>query len=481
VLLANYGGAVFRYEELGPPPAPPLHVFPQGNPGPGGGGSGPSSGAYLLAPNPPAVPHAHRNAQPAANIAQRSHVSWTPLGTNVTTPWSAAFVASNQPIGQRMLLYGYSGLWKSFDEGQTWISANKPAPISVVRGLGISPDFANDGMVFTGSGGQGTFVSHDSATTWSLLPDLPGDLGCTEIVFSPGFAADGTVFVVSRNRGVWKSVDFGASWARLLALVPSSLARMVVSPNFPTDGVLLAAGVDSGLFRSVDGGSSWAPANAGLPTDSMLLAQGLVISPDFANEASAWVSLQNHGVWRTQNAGLSWQACGPLPAPPMQLAISPQFADDGTLFVGSHAGTFVSRDAAQSWVRLPGYARVDDRHPTVSYSTDWNNSVDPAGFTGGTARTLLPGRWTEYEAYGNSLSWWSRTLPTGAIAWVSVDGGPLVAVDTWSATPASQVKLFERTWAEAGWHTLRVIHSGTANPSSGGLELHSDGFERRDF
>ena len=70
----------------------------------------------------------------------------------------------------------------------------------------------------------------------------------------------------------------------------------------------------------------------------------------------------------------------------------------------------------------------------------------------------------------------AHRAPDAGIALVQVDGEPPVAVDTWSALDEPQSEAFVRTFPEAGWHVIRVTHSGQASPHAGGAWLRSDGF-----
>ena len=49
-------------------------------------------------------------------------------------------------------------------------------------------------------------------------------------------------------------------------------------------------------------------------------------------------------------------------------------------------------------------------------------------------------------------------------------------MDLYSPVIRHQQRAFSKQFAEVGWHTIRVTHTGTANGSSGGMELFTDGF-----
>ncbi|HID64568.1 MAG TPA: exo-alpha-sialidase [Anaerolineae bacterium] len=86
-------------------------------------------------------------------------------------------------------------------------------------------------------------------------------------------------------------------------------AVLTVSPNYGDDQTLFAR-LDEGLIKSTDGGRTWWPVNIGLPLKddgnppSVL---SLAISPDYASDGTLFVGLVDHGVYRSVDGGESWE------------------------------------------------------------------------------------------------------------------------------------------------------------------------------
>lgn len=462
LLAGNYGGGAFLYRRsLAPGPGP---------------ASGPSAAGLSAAPSGAAPPTAGGALAGAPALAG---AGWRARNDSCTTPWSAVLVASPGPPGARQLLYGYSKLLRSDDEGLTWIPLVNPlTPGAVVRALGLSPAWDLDGTVFLGSGADGSFRSTDQCATWQPLAGLPATLTTTAIAVSPGFRQDLTVFFASRDFGLWRSTDGGDAWSPSGAGLPDiAVSALALSPAFDTDDTLFAGTFADGVWTSADRGDSWSAVNAGFPA-GVLRVESLALSPAFAQDGTLFAALQDHGVWRSTDAGASWQAPGPgLAGPPVELAVSDAFALDRTVIAGTFGGTCISRDAGATWELLRPYVFADDKHPSLRYSAGWTTVGDGPSACGTLTGTETPGATCELEFHGQRVSWWAQRGPQHGIAHVSLDGGPPVAVDTWAEQLQPGSELFRRSFAEPGWHVIRVTHSGLANPASGGSAVLSDGFE----
>src|SRR6185436_8023260 len=103
----------------------------------------------------------HAAPVPAGGAAPRPvpPFAWDVRSTGLTAPWSSVLAASPGPVGARTLVWGYSDLRKSTDEGLHWESANEPPGVAVVRALAFSPAFEQDATLFIGSGLTGRFRS----------------------------------------------------------------------------------------------------------------------------------------------------------------------------------------------------------------------------------------------------------------------------------------------------------------------------------
>ena len=135
------------------------------------------------------------------------------------------------------------------------------------------------------------------------------------IAISPEFPMDGTVFVGTDVAGVFRSTDGGNTWVPADAGLPvdssgafPGVISLAISPAFTTDGALFMGTDAAGVFRSVNGGNTWVPADAGLPVDSSGAFPGVIlaISPAFATDGALFMGTDVAGVFRSVNGGNTW-------------------------------------------------------------------------------------------------------------------------------------------------------------------------------
>ncbi len=362
-----------------------------------------------------------------------------------------------------------------------------------VYDLAISPGYAQDQTVFAATSTAGVFVSHDGGRTWEGT-GFPGRAGFDpfHLAISPDYTGDQTLFAAS-NAGVYRWQ--GGHWQELQEglgnLFPAS--ALAVSPSFPTDSTLFIAGDyrRPQIFISADGGESWTSASQGIPKAEIAT---LATSPNYTEDRTAYAWLQYEGLYRTTDGGQSWEQVteeedwyvqsmaiadqtlfvgalygnlhrsddggftwqalgGGLPPGTVwvrALALSPQFARDGTLFAGLDRGIYKSTDGGQSWQAandgLPH--RADGELAGVlalAISPDY--AADQTLFA-----TLFENG--VYKSTNGGASWYPPTLraePQGE-AWGMPSPTPLpVPTPTPAATPTPCVVIpvrFATIWAD---------------------------------
>ncbi|MFQ5856871.1 MAG: two-component regulator propeller domain-containing protein [Anaerolineae bacterium] len=180
---------------------------------------------------------------------------------------------------------------------------------------------------------------------------------------------DGDLIVFSQ-RGGWPKPPPDTGDIGPLPAEPITFIE--VSPGYPQDRTLFLGTSDSGqtqkLYRSTDGGQTWARLRGGLP-EGDYLSLDLVVSPDFANDRTlfaggAYGDGRGEGVFRSTDGGDTWQPLwtGLTHLRVYDVVLSPDYANDGTLLAyanymrlfgpeGEREGrsVFRSTDGGLSW------------------------------------------------------------------------------------------------------------------------------------
>ncbi len=137
------------------------------------------------------------------------------------------------------------------------------------------------------------------------------------------------------------------------------VASLAVDPEHA--GHLYAATTRGGLFKTIDGGRRWLPVSSGLPSATDRAVGHLVVAPSrpatvFAAVRSTGMPQPWEGLYRSLDAGLSWERRG---APPAGSALVVSGADPDLLFVAGFtdpvnldAAVFRSVDGGTSWQRV---------------------------------------------------------------------------------------------------------------------------------
>ncbi|HTP10668.1 MAG TPA: hypothetical protein VMP08_20585 [Anaerolineae bacterium] len=246
---------------------------------------------------------------------------WPVTAVTLVSDTLFAAIYQNGPAGL--------GIWRSFDNGQTWQSASLGLTDLALTQLAVSPDFAHDGILYALSP-RGVFRSTDRGTTWLPLADryapLLKDLTVTfhAIALSPNFAQDNTV-LIGHSSGLWRSTDRGETWTKVEGGPAAN--RLAVAP---TGSTVLAINHE-GVHRSDDGGLTWRLLNDGLdPTNT-------VITDVQISDRAAVIRVtridQLGAIYRLPITETTWQRI-PIDADVSALALLP----DNSLFIGTTDG-----------------------------------------------------------------------------------------------------------------------------------------------
>ena len=398
--------------------------------------------------------------------------TWGQLGTPspLSSNLSVLAVSPNYTTDRTLAVGSVSdGIFISTNHGQSWKQATAGLTLPQVRGIAFSPVYSTDKTIFAATQGNGVYVTTNGGTTWTQVNSGITDKNATAIAVSPTFSTDSTLWVATAGAGVFQSKNRGTSWT-VTGTVPRPLSNQT-NIHYTTlaaaSNKTLFLGMFEGLWTSTNGGTSWTYCDT-IPTR---IVRSMHLSPSYPSDHTVFVSTYGGGTvwsvggvkcppypmcWNFKNTGLNnsytdatavspnfdvdktafvgttaglekisgggstWSLVGGLPnapgsttlAPtfPRSLGISPAYATDSTIFVGTHLGIsyqtyvyynnikvpnqglFVAGNGGQNWVPAQFPAPYPAAGPPIdAIAVSPNFASDRTVFAGSTCVPLTSG------------------------------------------------------------------------------------------
>jgi photosystem II stability/assembly factor-like uncharacterized protein len=227
--------------------------------------------------------------------------------------------------------------------------------------------------------GHGTlYRSSDTGATWGLVNGFPVD-AVSDLKFAGHeiFAAVGNT-ASPNGYGIWRSDDGGQTWLPSShGLTELGITRLTVSPDFARDGTLFALS-KRGMFRSTDRGETWtslADHYAPLLKDLTVSFNSLALSPNFAQDGTLLIG-HTSGLWRSTDRGETWTTVSGGPAT-TRLAYAP---NGSIVLAADYQGVHRSDDSGLTWQLFNTGLDLNNRSVTEVQSNDREAVVLLKGF-----------------------------------------------------------------------------------------------------
>jgi hypothetical protein len=154
-------------------------------------------------------------------------------------------VARHPDRPERLFAQNHGGVYRSDDEGGSWVSIADGLPSDFGFPIVVSPHDPDTVYVFPLAGAEGRFPpegrarvwrSRDAGGNWEPLGDAPQDglpegffVGVMRDAMCVDDHVDTGLYVGSRNGSVWASFDDGASWRELVRDLPDVMVVRAAS------------------------------------------------------------------------------------------------------------------------------------------------------------------------------------------------------------------------------------------------------------
>jgi photosystem II stability/assembly factor-like uncharacterized protein len=164
---------------------------------------------------------------------------------------------------------------------------------------------------------------------------------------------DPQVLYLGSEQGLFKSGNGADGWARVESpLNGLQVWSVLLLPHDPD--VILVGTCPSRLFRSGDGGRTWTESAAPVQRDCPRIIHTRVTTlvADPSDPDTVWAGVEIDGVWRSRDAGRTWQPAGRqgLSSPDIHaLAIVPADGGDRRLLAATNNDVNLSTDDGQTW------------------------------------------------------------------------------------------------------------------------------------
>lgn len=270
----------------------------------------------------------------------------------------SAIVAAPGSSAERVLYAGtMSGVYRSTDNGRNWSVSNEGLQSPFIQNLAIALEPGSSPRLFAAAAGVGGFMSFGGVNWrrlgfWGVNPEIAA------FAASPDFARDRAALTATLTDGVFRTDNAAKTWNSANGGLPQDEAAgevlaIAYSPNFASDQRAYCAVAGHGLYRSSDGGRNWMAAGAD-DADAPSNIQVIACAPVRPAMAALFLGDEERGVWFSHDGGRSLaRSQGVEDESVNALAVSPRFASDSTVYAGAGNGAvYRSQDAGESFQRL---------------------------------------------------------------------------------------------------------------------------------
>jgi photosystem II stability/assembly factor-like uncharacterized protein len=163
--------------------------------------------------------------------------------------------------------------------------------------------------IYVGTIGEGLFRSLDGGQTFARAADgMFVECHVRALAVQPD---NPRILYLGSEQGLFRSGNGADSWERVESpLNGKQIWSILLARDIPK--LILAGTCPSGIFRSADGGATWDQATANIHQDCPRIIHTRVttLKADPWTKGTMWAGVEIDGLFRSPDAGLTWQPVG---------------------------------------------------------------------------------------------------------------------------------------------------------------------------
>lgn len=360
-------------------------------------------------------------------------------------------------------------LLKSINRGLTWKRLTQGLDsVSALTSVAVDPILSN--VLYLSAGKDGVYKSENAGNSWYKINQGLNTFNISKLYAVPA-ANSGVVFAVSNLRDLYRresnnwlkvfnnpnpisviaslsngqkiltgdqggnlflSSDAGFTWSKIYQFANCGEIKTIGTLNSPLLSNRFYVGTSlCGVFRTLDAGKSFLNSSSGI-TDVDIHA--IALSPDFTNDGTLFVSTANQAIFISNNAGLNWKKHSEGLTTDRQgdsnqfsnIGISPNFNNDKTLFLAGFDGLFKSANTGITWRELNTMPRTLIQSIVLSPNYSSDKTLALTTYLGGIYLSKDDGNsWNSVAgniAYRNSDIVFSPSYPSDGTLFVTMLG-----------------------------------------------------------
>jgi len=275
-----------------------------------------------------------------------------------------------------------SGVWKTTDRGQTWVSKKAlvdgpriTAGAAEIAVQAMALDKQDRGTIYLGTAAHGLVYSLDGGDSWTKMKALEATNVSSVAVDTQNKCK---VYAASLNR-IYRTKNCGRDWEAFFDPRTDKIFTQVVVDWF-TPTVVYAGNNDGDIFKSTDEGVGWTVvkrANAAITS--------MIVSPE--DSRVIYAGTDGDGIWKSLDSGVTWlqirKEFGDIGDARRVVRVVPDPFSADKLIIVHRGGIAKSEDAGQTWKSLNLIGSVGE-NAVADLAIDANDSKKMV-YTGPTA------------------------------------------------------------------------------------------------